>query len=539
MDSKSGLSAVGAVAAGAVVVVAVALGSLYVTGYLGAPPEPAPEEESAALAPAPAEPETGGGEDGAAPSPEEAGPDAPAPAATEQAPAEPSPPAFDIVRVEPDGEAQIAGRAAPGAEVTILLDEEPLARTRADADGRFFTFLSLGPSASPRLLTLSAASDGRAIVSEESVILAPGTDPAAPPATGEEVAAAPPRQDRPEPTPETGEATAPPATGPDAATELAAPPAPSAGEAADTDLARIAPAPEGEAPAAPPAAPAAPDGTAAARDAAAAERAEAPEAGAETPGAPGPETLALAPETAAPAPEESPPAADSDGPAPVSEPASEAPAEAAPAPTAAAEDPAQPAAPEARPAPETAPSVILAGRDGVRVIQRGAPSPAAPDRISTLALDAISYDAAGEVRLSGRAPAGAFLRIYIDNRPVAPPEAGPDGTWTSGLPGVSRGVYTLRLDALGGEGEVTSRIELPFQRESRESLAAAQAAAGEAAPGEASVRAITVQPGNTLWGISRRSYGRGVLYVRVYEANRGQIVDPDLIYPGQVLKLPQ
>ena len=41
-----------------------------------------------------------------------------------------------------------------------------------------FTFLSLGTSASPRLLTLSAASDGRAIVSEESVILAPGTDPA-------------------------------------------------------------------------------------------------------------------------------------------------------------------------------------------------------------------------------------------------------------------------------------------------------------------------------------------------------------------------
>jgi nucleoid-associated protein YgaU len=47
-----------------------------------------------------------------------------------------------------------------------------------------------------------------------------------------------------------------------------------------------------------------------------------------------------------------------------------------------------------------------------------------------------------------------------------------------------------------------------------------------------------VQPGNTLWGISRERYGQGILYVQVFEANRDKIRDPDLIYPGQIFNLP-
>ncbi|SLN42130.1 LysM domain/BON superfamily protein [Aquimixticola soesokkakensis] len=49
---------------------------------------------------------------------------------------------------------------------------------------------------------------------------------------------------------------------------------------------------------------------------------------------------------------------------------------------------------------------------------------------------------------------------------------------------------------------------------------------------------ITVQPGNTLWGIASASYGDGFAYVRVFRANEGKITDPDLIYPGQVFTVP-
>jgi nucleoid-associated protein YgaU len=68
------------------------------------------------------------------------------------------------------------------------------------------------------------------------------------------------------------------------------------------------------------------------------------------------------------------------------------------------------------------------------------------------------------------------------------------------------------------------------------------AATGTAvAPPAAAVRVavVTVQPGNTLWGIASEQYGQGILYVRVFEANRDRIGNPDLIYPGQVFTLPE
>lgn len=49
---------------------------------------------------------------------------------------------------------------------------------------------------------------------------------------------------------------------------------------------------------------------------------------------------------------------------------------------------------------------------------------------------------------------------------------------------------------------------------------------------------VTVQPGFTLWAIAKGQFGDGVMYVQVYEANKDKIVDPDLIYPGQVFTIP-
>ncbi|HJN60936.1 MAG TPA: LysM peptidoglycan-binding domain-containing protein, partial [Alphaproteobacteria bacterium] len=49
---------------------------------------------------------------------------------------------------------------------------------------------------------------------------------------------------------------------------------------------------------------------------------------------------------------------------------------------------------------------------------------------------------------------------------------------------------------------------------------------------------VVVQPGNSLWRIARRAYGGGVYYTEIYGANRAQILDPDMIFPGQILALP-
>ncbi|ROU02789.1 LysM peptidoglycan-binding domain-containing protein [Histidinibacterium lentulum] len=195
--------------------------------------------------------------------------------------------------------------------------------------------------------------------------------------------------------------------------------------------------------------------------------------------------------------------------------------------------PAEAPAPEA---PAAAPSVMVADSEGVRILQPATGGEAAPDVMSNVALDTITYDPEGEVLLGGRAASGGFVQVYIDNAPVSSSRIAEDGQWRLELPEIDTGVYTLRVDEVDAGGEVLSRIETPFRREAPETIA--RVMAEETSRAGFSVAVRTVQPGNTLWAIAEERYGEGILYVRVFEANRDLIRDPDLIYPGQVFRLP-
>lgn len=48
----------------------------------------------------------------------------------------------------------------------------------------------------------------------------------------------------------------------------------------------------------------------------------------------------------------------------------------------------------------------------------------------------------------------------------------------------------------------------------------------------------TVKSGDTLSAIAKREYGDANQWRRIYDANRDKIDNPDLIHPGQELKLP-
>jgi nucleoid-associated protein YgaU len=264
--------------------------------------------------------------------------------------------------------------------------------------------------------------------------------------------------------------------------------------------------------------------------------------------APSPQAPASEPAALAEAPTEAGPAGAAEG-----EPTSEAaeaeiaataetlPAETAPlatpaqpTDTASADDVAESAAlPDAAPA-EAAPIVLLADDEGVQVLQSGG---AGPQVMDSVVIDSIAYDTEGEVQLSGRATGDGFVRVYLDNAPLLTAPVGEGGQWRTELPDVDTGVYTLRVDELDAGGAVTSRAETPFRREAVADLQALDPDRdGDARPRP--VELVTVQPGNTLWGIARESYGEGILYVRVFEANRDRIRNPDLIYPGQVFTVP-
>ena len=186
--------------------------------------------------------------------------------------------------------------------------------------------------------------------------------------------------------------------------------------------------------------------------------------------------------------------------------------------------------------PVPAPAILIVTAEGVEVVQP-ALSDVAPDVFANVALDSITYDPSGEVLIAGRAAGTGFVKVYLDNQPVTTSRIVAGGTWRTDLPDVDTGIYTLRIDEVDTAGEVVSRIETPFKREEPEVVA--QALAIDVAKPEFQVAMTTVQPGTTLWAIARDRFGSGVMYVEVFEANRDRIRDPDLIYPGQVFRIPE
>jgi len=146
--------------------------------------------------------------------------------------------------------------------------------------------------------------------------------------------------------------------------------------------------------------------------------------------------------------------------------------------------------------------------------------------VDSITLDTISYTQDSSTELAGRARLNNTIRIYLNNKLESEVKVNESGAWKTTLSDIQAGVYTLRLDELNDNGIVEGRLELPFKKED-EALIQAM--------GEGS---ITVQPGNSLWRIARKYYGKGIQYVEIFERNSHLIKDPDLIYPGQVFSLP-
>ena len=154
--------------------------------------------------------------------------------------------------------------------------------------------------------------------------------------------------------------------------------------------------------------------------------------------------------------------------------------------------------------------------------------PGVPADAGSLVLETVDYDDKGNVIVSGRADPGSTVRIYVGGNLVGETVADASGHWElSPEADIAPGQYALRVDQVDAQGQVVGRIEVPFER-------------GEPAAVLAALKEgkVVVQPGNNLWNIARRLYGSGFSYTVIYEANKEQIRDPDLIYPGQVFATP-
>jgi nucleoid-associated protein YgaU len=178
--------------------------------------------------------------------------------------------------------------------------------------------------------------------------------------------------------------------------------------------------------------------------------------------------------------------------------------------------------PTKKPSQPLALKVPREGKGATWVLQK--PTPTGDTFV--LIVDSVDYDDAGRLTISGHAPKNALVQLYLNNRFIGHSRGDGTGAWSlSPDAPVAPGLYTLRADQVDAGGKVLARVSLPFSR-----------AAFLTEMGSGTF--VVVQPGNSLWRLARRTYGTGFEYTVIYEANREQIKDPDLIFPGQVFALP-
>lgn len=58
------------------------------------------------------------------------------------------------------------------------------------------------------------------------------------------------------------------------------------------------------------------------------------------------------------------------------------------------------------------------------------------------------------------------------------------------------------------------------------------------APAPSGGQTYTVKSGDSLSKIAKRLYGDAQQWRKIYEANKDQIQNPDLIHPGQTIRIP-
>lgn len=190
-------------------------------------------------------------------------------------------------------------------------------------------------------------------------------------------------------------------------------------------------------------------------------------------------------------------------------------AEAPPAPSA---EPAQKkAAAPAAAGPSTAPGNAQRARQAARTGTGTSSTPAAPATPENRPATAVTQHAA--------APAGSGTgrKQPVETMPEPKSEtAGDDGADMPAPP-----------DRQAAAGQ-----PVPAARATADDADDTDDATGQDTAVVQRVGRVIIQPGNNLWNISRVIYGSGLSYTTIYNANRNQIRNPDLIYPGQIFTTP-
>ncbi len=157
----------------------------------------------------------------------------------------------------------------------------------------------------------------------------------------------------------------------------------------------------------------------------------------------------------------------------------------------------------------------------------------------------------GKLFVAGEGTAGEQVQIYLGEDLIGSVTSGDNSRWLlEAQKDVSPGTHEVRADVVDQEnGKVLARAVVNFEKVPdsvilRPIVSAEQAEGSGAAGASAEIDVaqlpnVIIRKGDNLWTISRRLYGDGLRYTTIYQANKDQIRDPDLIFPGQVFMTPE
>ncbi len=187
--------------------------------------------------------------------------------------------------------------------------------------------------------------------------------------------------------------------------------------------------------------------------------------------------------------------------------------------------------------------------------------PRAPDTDESLpAFDIARIERTGDAVIAGTATPGAIVELLRNGEPHDRTVADKSGQFVMVPPRLPAGDYELNVpetvgknrsapDQVFGSAQARQSSQPPSQMAKRQDMAVSQpprlAAATPLSDGGSPSTLVlprtattVVSRGDSLWRISRNTYGAGIRYAVVYKANQNQIRNPDRIYPGQVFVLP-
>jgi nucleoid-associated protein YgaU len=172
---------------------------------------------------------------------------------------------------------------------------------------------------------------------------------------------------------------------------------------------------------------------------------------------------------------------------------------------------------------------------------------------SRVAIQSVEADAVGGLVAKGSAEPNATVRLYLNQADLAEAKTQSDGRWSLTIQhGMSPGGYVMRADEIGhGDASAVASADTPFdypETAAPSSPAAAipasasaqqSSASSPADPVIGSIQTKRVVTGHTLWALSQSYYGDPTRYPAIVEANRAQIHNPNVIFPGQVFVVPK